>query len=842
MNDDRIRFRYIINYFLPALLTIALYVILLLVFILPYFETQLFERKRELIRELTLQAINITNEIKNEADSGTFNIDEAKKIAINAINQIKYGADQKGYFWITDLEPAMIFHPYRKDLVGKKLDYYKDPNGKAIFLEFVDIAKSKGEGYIEYLWEEQDDTSRIIPKLSYVQLYEPWGWIIGTGIYIEDIQKEIHHIKVRLGIISGVIFVVVSLLLVSLIRQSLKTEKIRALAEEELKKSKEKYEALVETSPDGTIMFIDGKFVYTNLIFLAMTGYTQKEISQLNFNDIFIKKSDPDFSLEKLEKILDESGKTTNYESQIISKDGKMRDVIVMASAIKYLEKEGIIFITKDISRKEQLGMEKDILSDELQSSLLLMNLPVTSFMKEPIRCHMNQSIFEAASLMSRNDRDAIIIIQDDRKNIGMVTDTDLRNRVVAGEYSFNKPVYEIMSSPLITILDQALLFEAILLVKEKGISHLAVADRKGEVVGVFSNKDLIDVQRNSISYLIQEIKSAKTIDILKTIHNKVPGLVKTLLDSGARIQNVTHLISTMTDATTERVVEFAIEEMGKPPVNFAFMALGSEGRREQTLVTDQDNAIIYEDVPYDKMADINKYFLYLGQKINLWLDRIGYNYCAGEIMAGNPQWCQPVSKWKDYFTNWITNESINGSLGISIFFDFRIVFGDPQFASQLKLHIDKTTYDRADFYKRLADDTLKYKMPVNIFKSATSDSPAVKSEVMDLKTGIMPITDFARVYSLYHRISESNTIMRLEKIFQRGELERAEFDEIIHAYDFLMSVRFKRQISALLENEVPKNIISAQDLTEIERSTIRSIFSRITTFQSRLVNDVKWK
>jgi CBS domain-containing protein len=444
----------------------------------------------------------------------------------------------------------------------------------------------------------------------------------------------------------------------------------------------------------------------------------------------------------------------------------------------------------------------------------------------------MNQTVFEAATLMSRNDHDAVLIIQDDRKNIGIVTDTDLRNRVVAGEFPIEKPVYEIMSSPVITIPNQALLFEAILLVKEKGISHLAVADRKGEIVGIFSNKDLIDVQRNSISYLIKEIKSAKTILTLKNIHNKIPGLVKTLLDSGARIQNITHLISTMTDATTERVVEFAIEEMGKPPVNFAFLALGSEGRREQTLVTDQDNAIVYEDVPYEKMADINKYFLYLGQKINLWLDRIGYNYCEGEIMAGNPQWCQPVSKWKDYFTNWITNESINGSLGISIFFDFRTVFGDPQYATQLKAHIDKTTYDRADFYKRLADDTLKYKMPVNIFKSATTGSPSAKTEVMDLKTGIMPITDFARIYSLYHRISESNTILRLEK---------AEFEEIIHAYDFLMSVRFKRQISALLENETPKNIISAQDLTEIERSTIRSIFLQIITYQSRLVNDVKW-
>jgi PAS domain S-box-containing protein len=841
MNENRIRFRHIINYILPALFTIALYVVLLLVFILPRFESQLYEKKRELVRELTKQALSITSELKNEADSGIINIEEAKKIAIQAISMMQYGEDKKGYFWITDLEPVMIFHPYRKELVGKNLDNFIDPGGKKIFHEFVALAKSDGEGYIDYLWEEQYDTSQIVSKLAYIQLFKPWGWIVGTGIYIEDIQKEIHHIKMRLGAISGAVFLVVGLLLISLIRQSLKTEKQRVLAEEELKKSKEKYEALVETSPDGTIMFIDGKFVYSNLIFLAMTGYTQQEISRLNFNDLFIKKTDPDFSLKKLEKTLDESGKTTNYESQVVCKDGTLRNMIVMASAIKYLEKEGIIFITKDISRKEQVDMEKDTLSDELQSSLLLMNLPITSFMKEPVRCHMNQSIFEAATLMNRNERDALLIFQDERKFIGIITDTDLRNRVVAGEHPFNNPVYEIMSSPLTTIPDHALLFEAILLVKEKGISHLAVSDRKGDIIGVFSNKDLIEVQRNSISFLIQEINNAKTIDNLKVIHNKIPGLVKTLLDSGARIQNITHLISTMTDAITERVLEFAVEEMGKPPVNFAFMALGSEGRREQTLVTDQDNAIIYEDVPYDKMADVNKYFLYLGQKINLWLDRIGYNYCKGEIMAGNPQWCQPISKWKDYFTNWITNETINGSLGISIFFDFRTVHGDPLFAVQLRTHIDKTTYDRGDFYKRLASDTLKYKMPLNIFKSATSDSPSAKTEVMDLKTGIMPITDFARVYSLYHRISESNTLLRLEKIFQKGELERTEYDEIIHAYDFLMSVRFKQQISAILENEVPKNIISAQDLTEIERSTIRSIFSRISSFQDRLVDDRKW-
>jgi signal transduction histidine kinase len=239
MSDNRIRFRYIINYILPALLTIALFVVLMLVFILPYFENQLFQKKRELIRELTLQAISISGELKNQADAGIISTDEAKRIVINAIGQIRYGTDNKGYFWISDLQPVMIYHPYRKDLIGKNLDYYTDPNGKAIFLEFINIAKKEGEGYSEYLWEEMTDTSRIIPKLSFVKLFEPWNWIIGTGIHIEDIQKEIIHIKIRLGLISGAIFLVISLLLISLIRQSLKSEKIRALAEEELMKSKE---------------------------------------------------------------------------------------------------------------------------------------------------------------------------------------------------------------------------------------------------------------------------------------------------------------------------------------------------------------------------------------------------------------------------------------------------------------------------------------------------------------------------------------------------------------------------------------------------------------------------
>ncbi len=841
MDESGKKFRYIISYILPAFLTIALFVIIFFLIIIPWFESSLFDRKREMIRELTYSAVSIMDDLNNDAVNGQITPDEARKQAVGIIRNMRYGKDLKDYFWITNMEPVMILNPLRKDLEGELLNNYKDPEGKALFMESVRIAREHGEGYIDYMWQSKDDSTRIVPKLSFVKLFKPWGWIIGTGIYIEDVKQEISRMKIHLAAISFGIILVITILLAFLIRQSLKSEKLREQTEEQLELSKEKYQALVETSPEGTIMYIDGKFVYANPVFLTMTGYAQDEIPKLDFRDLFIIKTDPEFSLVKLHKLLNESGETMNFEAQTINKDGKHRDVVIMASSITCFNKKGIIFITKDISRQDKFGIEKTRLTDELQSSLLLMNLPVTSFMKEHIKCNMNQTIYDAATLMNRKNQGAILITKDDRNYIGIVTDSDLRNRVLAGEHPFTNPVYEIMSSPLITIPEHALLYEAILLVEEKDISHLAVANKKGDILGIFSNEDLIEVQRNSISYLIKEIKNAETLDNLKSIHEKVPFLVKTLLDSGARIQNMTHLISTITDAITERVIDMAIEEMGEPPARFAFLALGSEGRREQTLVTDQDNAIIYQDISYDKLSEVNKYFLYFGQKINRWLDRIGYNYCKGEIMSGNPQWCQSISKWKEYFTNWITKESRDSSLGISIFFDFRTVYGDQQFAEQLQTHINKTSYNRPDFFRRMADNTKKYKIPVNIFKSRAIDSPRAKTETIDVKTGIMPVTDFARIYSLYHKINETNTLLRFDKIFQKGELARKEYEVITHSYDFLMGIRFKIQLTAILNNEIPENIVGSHDLTEIERTMIRNIFSRVAAYQTKLINDHKW-
>jgi signal-transduction protein with cAMP-binding, CBS, and nucleotidyltransferase domain len=490
------------------------------------------------------------------------------------------------------------------------------------------------------------------------------------------------------------------------------------------------------------------------------------------------------------------------------------------------MEQQGIIIVSKDLSRKESIEKESINLMNELQSSILMMNLPVSSFVREHITCDMDMPVNEAASIMRRKDQNAIIVTKDtSQQPVGIVTDCDLRNRVVAREFSVNSPVFEIMSSPLIRIPDEALLYEAVLQIKEKAISHLAVEDRAGRIVGIFSNEDLLEVQRNSISYLIKEVSAAETIESLKKIHNKIPVLVKILLESGSRVRNITYLISTVTDAITHRLVEFA------------FLALGSEGRREQTLVTDQDNAIVFDDVPNEKFAEVNRYFLYFGKKINLWLDKIGYQYCQGEVMAGNPQWCQPISRWKKYFSDWINQKDQDGLLGVAVFFDFRIVYGSEKYADELRKHINKIIDGKKTFFRLLAREVSKYNIPTDIFKENGSDAP-VAPEAFNVKNTISPLVDFIRIYSIQHHVSESNSLLRLEKMLRMNIIPEEEYHEIENIYSRMMEIRFRSQVNTILDNKSPDNMVTSEELTVIEQTMIRKTFSEIIRYQQNLLND----
>ncbi|MFC2112990.1 DUF294 nucleotidyltransferase-like domain-containing protein [Bacteroidota bacterium] len=636
------------------------------------------------------------------------------------------------------------------------------------------------------------------------------------------------------SLILALLFSAIMMALV--IRHTIRDEAERQHAAERIEATDEKYRSLLETSADGTLMIIGTEIVYANFVFMAMCGYTLKELEKIKFENLIRGTEKPDLSLESLYEELSEAGRTLNMEAGISTKRGDFREVVLNFSKTDFKGSKGFIIISKDMSGRERLEHESQHLRNELHSSILMMNLPIASFTREYISCDIDTSIQQAASMMQRKRHNAIIVTKDNNVPVGILTDKDLRSRVVAKELDTKNPVFEIMSSPLVRISDQSLLYEGILQVKENKISHLVVEDKNGTITGIFSRKDLLEVQHNSISYLIKEVEAAESVESLKTIHNKVPVLVKILMESGARIQNVTYMISTVADAITQRLIEFAIEEMGKPPARFAFMALGSEGRREQTLVTDQDNAIIFEDVPNEKYSEVNRYFLYFGKKINLWLDRIGYQYCKGEVMAGNPQWCQPLSRWKNYFTNWMGEKSEEGLLGVAVFFDFRIVYGEKQFAKELRQHIHGTVSGNEMIFSYLAKEVAEYKVPVNIFHD--SGGTAVVPDSINIKNAISPLTGFIRIYSMQNKVGESNSLQRLEKLLRLNAIQESDCQELENIYSRLMEIRFRSQVNAILANRAPDNMVGEEELTAIEQTIVRKAFSEVTRFQQMILHE----
>ncbi|MBS3945104.1 MAG: cache domain-containing protein, partial [Melioribacter sp.] len=276
---------------LPTLLTIALFIIAIFMVVIPQFENIILDRKREMIRELTNSTVSMINRWHQVQLKGMISEDEAKKNAIDLIKNLRYGEELKDYFWVTDLHPNMIVHPYRPELDGNDLSNFEDLKDKKLFVEMVKAVQNSGEGYVDYMWQWKDDSTKIVPKLSYVKKFEPWNWVIGTGIYIEDVRLEIKLLERKILTISVIVTILSSLLLSYIAFRNIKNEKLRKKAEDDLHESREKYRMLVEASGEGLIMILDNKQTFYNKTFYSMLGYSDSG-DDFNFSGIF--KSIPD--------------------------------------------------------------------------------------------------------------------------------------------------------------------------------------------------------------------------------------------------------------------------------------------------------------------------------------------------------------------------------------------------------------------------------------------------------------------------------------------------------------------------------------------------------------------
>ncbi|MDA3843721.1 MAG: cache domain-containing protein [Candidatus Kapabacteria bacterium] len=347
---------------MPTVIAVILFISSVFAIIIPTFRSNIIDRKKEMIKELTAAASSLIEEKIRMNESGQLRLEEAQKLALSEIQDMRYGPENKDYFWITDMKPLMLMHPYRTELIGSDLTGYKDienKSGKNLFVEFVKMVESDGEGYLQYLWQWKDDSTRVVPKLSYVRGIPEWGWIIGTGIYINDVTDEIVSMSDKLIIIFLIISAFLIVLMTYVIMQSLKIDTELIKAESGLREANSRYRALVEVSNEGHVMLMDGVNIFSNHTMKKMLGLTEKEIMGTDLNELLpadlpMNKS----AIEKLEELVRGNIQTTEFEGQIRTGD-KIVDVIISTAKIFFAGNNGcIVSFRPNVRRSENFMLE----------------------------------------------------------------------------------------------------------------------------------------------------------------------------------------------------------------------------------------------------------------------------------------------------------------------------------------------------------------------------------------------------------------------------------------------------------------------------------------------------
>jgi CBS domain-containing protein len=368
------------------------------------------------------------------------------------------------------------------------------------------------------------------------------------------------------------------------------------------------------------------------------------------------------------------------------------------------------------------------------------------------------------------------------------------------------------------------------------------VKDRGGKIVGLICSADLLQVQSYSSAALLQSLEHAETVEQIADLTDRVPRLVKALIDSGAKARNVTRIMTSISECILQKLITMAIADQGEPPASFAFLTLGSEGREEETLVTDQDNAIIYENVPEEKEAEVAAYFAGFADKVCGWLNEVGYSFCEGEIMAKNPHWCKPLDRWKAYFSEWVRGATPEDLLKVNIFFDFRCSHGDVHLTRSLRRHINQELNDYPAFFLHLAQNCLLDKPPLNMFGNIAVHTSGEHENRFSIKAAMRMIIGFARTYSLQNNIELTNTLDRLEALRPKGILSAESHSKIADVYNCLMQLRLGHQARALTAGRAADNYINPKELKHIELELLKQSLAELSNLQHKLSFDFKGK
>ncbi len=468
----------------------------------------------------------------------------------------------------------------------------------------------------------------------------------------------------------------------------------------------------------------------------------------------------------------------------------------------------------------------------------LLYSLAVKDMVSAPVVvCSAETSIVEAARLVAKSRATCLAVVDPGGRAIGIVTDRDFTYRVLARRVSLDLPVGSIMSSPVVSVESTARLFQALLAMISKDIHHVLVLE-EGLPKVVLSSHDLILLQGKSPLTVSRHIEQQTSVEGLAAAQKKIMEMLPLLLREGARVSHITRVVSEINDRLMAKILEFAEAELGPPPVPYCWVVLGSEGRREQTFKTDQDNALIYADPDETNASTVQEYFARFSYYVRDALARCGYPPCTGDYMASNPRWRQPLSSWKNYFRAWIASADLHSVEDALIFFDMRPVGGDPSLFEGLAASIKESLLEASFFKSVLAYITIDRKPPLGFFRTFVVEQSGAHKEELDIKTfGTSPIVNAARLLAIDAGIAATNTVERLDAVQSLPYLDDVLRRDLLESFELLTLLRLEHQLQQLHTSQPLSNYVNPGGLTQLQRSLLKEAFRTITRVQSAIAD-----
>lgn len=458
---------------------------------------------------------------------------------------------------------------------------------------------------------------------------------------------------------------------------------------------------------------------------------------------------------------------------------------------------------------------------------------------REPVMLGREATTGDAARRMTEEAVSSLLIVDQLEappaapRMAGIITDRDIRIRLVSQGLDYDTPVAEIMSSSLVTVEHNQLVFEAMLQMLRNNVHHLPVL-KNHRPIGVIALSDIIQYESRNSLFVVSSIFRQQSVDDLAALTGDVHACFSRMVTEDASSRMIGSAMAVIGRSFKQRLLELAEETLGPPPVPYCFLALGSMARQEQLIVTDQDNALVLDN-SFDP-ARHDDYFKALAAFVSDGLARCGYSYCTGGVMATNAKWRQPLRQWERYFSEWIERPTPESLLNSGIFFDIDGVWGETEWIDGLRRLISRKAKGNSRFLACLARNALLRTPPLGFFKDFVVESDGRHSRAINLKRrGTAPLADLVRVHALAVGSLARNSFERLNDIIEADVLPRGRGQDLLDAMEFVSMVRIRNQANDLAAGIEPDNSIEPDSLSEFERKSLRDAFLILSNAQKYL-------